>query len=54
LWLLQLLCGRFEDFLRQVEVGGERLEACLKLAERLMESRHAHSSRIRRTHTQLR
>lgn len=52
--LLQLLCGRFEDFIKQLAVGQERLEVCMELADRLTDGRHPHSSLVRRTQKRLR
>ncbi|KAK0154564.1 Spectrin beta chain, non-erythrocytic 5 [Merluccius polli] len=50
---VQMLCGRFEDFLKQLEAGGERLEVCMQLADRLTDARHPQTSGVRRTQKQL-
>ncbi|XP_043119308.1 spectrin beta chain, non-erythrocytic 5 isoform X2 [Puntigrus tetrazona] len=48
------LCGRFEVFLKQLEVGLERMHTCDKLAEKLIKSNHPESRFIRETQNLLR
>lgn len=51
--MLQLLRGKFEGFLKQLEVGEERLQSCSDLAARLIRDKHQQSSAIRKTQQQL-
>ncbi|XP_067336707.1 spectrin beta chain, non-erythrocytic 5 isoform X2 [Channa argus] len=44
---VQLLCGKFEGFLKQLEVGEERLQSCNDVAARLIRSKHPQSSAVR-------
>ncbi|XP_076605262.1 spectrin beta chain, non-erythrocytic 5 [Chaetodon auriga] len=46
---VQLLRGKFEGFLKQLEVGEERLQSCSDLAAGLIGSKHPQSSEIRET-----
>ncbi|XP_073682671.1 spectrin beta chain, non-erythrocytic 5 [Garra rufa] len=48
------LCGRFEVFLKQLEVGLERMHTCEELADKLIKSNHPESRFIRETQNQLR
>ncbi|KAI2654409.1 Spectrin beta chain, non-erythrocytic 5 [Labeo rohita] len=48
------LCGRFEVFLKQLEVGLERMHTCEQLADKLIKSNHPESRFIRETQNQLR
>ncbi|XP_028251320.1 spectrin beta chain, non-erythrocytic 5 [Parambassis ranga] len=50
---VQLLRGKFEGFLKQLEVGEERLQSCSDLAARLIRDKHQQSSAIRKTQQQL-
>nr|XP_046269773.1 spectrin beta chain, non-erythrocytic 5 [Scatophagus argus] len=50
---VQLLRGKFEGFLKQLEVGQERLQSCGDLAARLIGSKHPQSSAVRDTLQQL-
>ncbi|TRY84982.1 hypothetical protein DNTS_028857 [Danionella cerebrum] len=43
------LCGRFEVFLKQLEVGVERMQTCEDLADKLIKSNHPESSFVRET-----
>lgn len=52
--MFQLLRGKFEGFLRQLEVGEERLQSCSDVAARLIRSKHPQSSAVRETLQQLR
>lgn len=47
--LFQLLRGKFEGFLKQLEVGEERLQSCSELAARLVRNKHPQSSAVRET-----
>ncbi|XP_070699072.1 spectrin beta chain, non-erythrocytic 5 [Pempheris klunzingeri] len=44
---VQLLRGKFEGFLKQLEVGEERLQSCSDLAARLIRSKHPQRSSVR-------
>ncbi|XP_067469592.1 spectrin beta chain, non-erythrocytic 5 isoform X2 [Thunnus thynnus] len=44
---VQLLRGKFEGFLKQLEVGEERLQSCSDLAARLIRKKHPQSSAVR-------
>ncbi|KAM7403778.1 hypothetical protein PAMA_004285 [Pampus argenteus] len=44
---VQLLCGKFEGFLKQLEVGEERLQSCSDLAARLIRTKHPQSSIVK-------
>ncbi|XP_036927334.1 spectrin beta chain, non-erythrocytic 5 isoform X2 [Acanthopagrus latus] len=46
---VQLLRGKFEGFLKQLEVGEERLQSCSDLAARLVRNKHPQSSAVRET-----
>ncbi|XP_027134554.1 spectrin beta chain, non-erythrocytic 5 [Larimichthys crocea] len=46
---VQLLRGKFEGFLKQLEVGEERLQSCNDLAARLIRNKHPQSSAVRET-----
>ncbi|XP_054470225.1 LOW QUALITY PROTEIN: spectrin beta chain, non-erythrocytic 5 [Anoplopoma fimbria] len=50
---VQLLRGKFEGFLSQLEVGEERLQSCRELAARLIRNKHPQSSAVRETLQQL-
>lgn len=50
----QLLRGKFEGFLRQLEVGEERMQSCSDVAARLIRSKHPQSAAVRDTLQQLR
>ncbi|XP_038585015.1 spectrin beta chain, non-erythrocytic 5 isoform X1 [Micropterus salmoides] len=50
---VQLLRGKFEGFLKQLEVGEERLQSCSDLAARLIRDKHPQSSTVRETLQQL-
>ncbi|XP_029317025.1 LOW QUALITY PROTEIN: spectrin beta chain, non-erythrocytic 5 [Cottoperca gobio] len=50
---IQLLRGKFEGFLKQLEVGEERLQSCSELAARLIHNKHPQSSAVRETLQQL-
>ncbi|XP_078145742.1 spectrin beta chain, non-erythrocytic 5 [Centroberyx gerrardi] len=50
---VQLLRGKFEGFLKQLQVGEERLQSCRELADRLIHSKHPESSAVRETLQQL-
>ncbi|XP_035529504.1 spectrin beta chain, non-erythrocytic 5 [Morone saxatilis] len=50
---VQLLRGKFEGFLKQLEVGEERLQSCSELADGLIHSKHPQSSAVRETLQQL-
>ncbi|XP_076022140.1 spectrin beta chain, non-erythrocytic 5 [Genypterus blacodes] len=50
---IQLLRGKFEGFLKQLQVGEDRLRCCNDLAERLMSNKHPQSSVVRETLQQL-
>ncbi|KAM9341571.1 spectrin beta chain, non-erythrocytic 5 [Symphorus nematophorus] len=50
---VQLLRGKFEGFLKQLEVGEERLQSCSDLAARLIRNKHPQSSAVRETLQQL-
>lgn len=47
--MFQLLRGKFEGFLKQLEVGEERLHVCGDLAAELNRNKHPQSSAIRET-----
>uniref|UniRef100_A0A8C9YZ58 Spectrin, beta, non-erythrocytic 5 n=1 Tax=Sander lucioperca TaxID=283035 RepID=A0A8C9YZ58_SANLU len=49
-----LLRGKFEGFLKQLEVGEERLQSCSELAARLIRNKHPQRSAVRETLQQLR
>ncbi|XP_035467370.2 spectrin beta chain, non-erythrocytic 5 isoform X2 [Scophthalmus maximus] len=44
---VQLLRGKFEGFLKQLEVGEERLQSCGDAATRLLRSKHPQSAAVR-------
>ncbi|KAM7376448.1 hypothetical protein PAMP_006181 [Pampus punctatissimus] len=44
---VQMLCGKFEGFLKQLEVGEERLQSCSDLAARMIRTKHPQSSIVR-------
>ncbi|XP_030248101.1 spectrin beta chain, non-erythrocytic 5 [Sparus aurata] len=46
---VQLLRGKFEGFLKQLEVGEERLQSCSELVARLVRNKHPQSSAVRET-----
>ncbi|XP_044022541.1 spectrin beta chain, non-erythrocytic 5 isoform X2 [Siniperca chuatsi] len=50
---VQLLRGKFEGFLKQLEVGEESLQSCSDLAARLIRNKHPQSSAVRETLQQL-
>lgn len=50
----QLLCGKFEGFLKHLEVGEERLRSCGALAAQLLSGKHPQSSAVREMLQQLR
>ncbi|KAK2826814.1 hypothetical protein Q5P01_021028 [Channa striata] len=50
---VQLLCGRFEGFLKKLEVGEEGLQSCNDVAARLIHSKHPQSPAVRETLQQL-
>uniref|UniRef100_A0A3Q1IZP4 Calponin-homology (CH) domain-containing protein n=1 Tax=Anabas testudineus TaxID=64144 RepID=A0A3Q1IZP4_ANATE len=50
---VQLLRGKFEGFLKQLEVGEERFQSCSDVAARLIRSKHPQSSAVRDTLEQL-
>uniref|UniRef100_UPI0037E8FE98 spectrin beta chain, non-erythrocytic 5 n=1 Tax=Semicossyphus pulcher TaxID=241346 RepID=UPI0037E8FE98 len=50
---IQLLCGKFEGFLKQLEVGEDRLQSCSDLAAGLIRNKHPQSSAVRETLQQL-
>ncbi|XP_035850836.1 spectrin beta chain, non-erythrocytic 5 [Sander lucioperca] len=50
---VQLLRGKFEGFLKQLEVGEERLQSCSELAARLIRNKHPQRSAVRETLQQL-
>ncbi|XP_023280049.1 spectrin beta chain, non-erythrocytic 2-like [Seriola lalandi dorsalis] len=50
---VQLLRGKFEGFLKQLEVGEERLQSCSDVAARLIRSKHPQSAAVRETLQQL-
>ncbi|XP_030614955.1 spectrin beta chain, non-erythrocytic 5 [Archocentrus centrarchus] len=50
---VQLLRGKFEGFLKQLEVGEERLQSCSDLAALLIRKKHPQSSAIKETLQQL-
>ncbi|XP_010891275.2 spectrin beta chain, non-erythrocytic 5 isoform X2 [Esox lucius] len=49
-----LLSGKFEIFLKQLEVGFDRMRSCEELADRLIQHKHPQSSTIRDTQSHLR
>ncbi|XP_022067652.2 spectrin beta chain, non-erythrocytic 5 isoform X2 [Acanthochromis polyacanthus] len=51
---VQLLRGKFEGFLKQLEVGEDRLQACSDSAARLIRSKHPQSSAVKDALQQLR
>ncbi|XP_034530593.1 spectrin beta chain, non-erythrocytic 1 [Notolabrus celidotus] len=50
---VQLLRGKFEGFLKQLEVGEDRLQSCSDVATQLIRSKHPQSSAVRETLQQL-
>ncbi|CAK6979040.1 spectrin beta chain%2C non-erythrocytic 5 [Scomber scombrus] len=50
---VQLLRGKFEGFLKQLEVGEERLQSCSDLAARLIRNKHPQTSAVRDSLQQL-
>ncbi|XP_047467733.1 spectrin beta chain, non-erythrocytic 5 [Mugil cephalus] len=50
---VQLLRGKFEGFLKQLEVGEERLQSCNDAAARLIRNKHPQTSTIRDIQQQL-
>ncbi|XP_060938197.1 spectrin beta chain, non-erythrocytic 2 [Limanda limanda] len=50
---VQLLRGKFAGFLQQLQVGGERLQSCSDLANRLVRSKHPQSADVREALKQL-
>ncbi|XP_052001180.1 spectrin beta chain, non-erythrocytic 5 [Xyrauchen texanus] len=48
------LCGRFEVFLKQLEMGLERMHTCYGLADKLIKNNHPESRFIKETQNQLR
>ncbi|KAF1375246.1 hypothetical protein PFLUV_G00237590 [Perca fluviatilis] len=50
---VQLLRGKFEGFLKQLEVGEERLQSCSELAARLIRQKHPQRSAVRESLQQL-
>ncbi|XP_029350237.1 spectrin beta chain, non-erythrocytic 5 [Echeneis naucrates] len=50
---VQLLRGKFEGFLKQLEVGEERLQSCSDMAARLIRSKHPQITAVRETLHQL-
>ncbi|XP_071354370.1 spectrin beta chain, non-erythrocytic 5 [Trachinotus anak] len=50
---VQLLRGKFEGFLKQLEVGEERLQSCSDVAARLICNKHPQSAAVRDTLQQL-
>ncbi|XP_062252883.1 spectrin beta chain, non-erythrocytic 5 [Platichthys flesus] len=50
---VQLLRGKFDGFLKQLEVGGERLQSCSDSAARLIQSKHPQSADLREALRQL-
>lgn len=51
---MQLVRGKFEGFLKKLEVGEERLQNCRNLAVQLIHNKHPQSSAIKDTLQQLR
>ncbi|XP_008275361.1 spectrin beta chain, non-erythrocytic 5 [Stegastes partitus] len=51
---VQLLRGKFEGFLKQLEVGEDRLQSCSDSAARLIRDKHPQSSAVKDTLQQLR
>ena len=47
LCVFQLLRGKFAGFLKQLEVGEERLQSCSDAAARLLRSKHPQSADVR-------
>lgn len=52
--MLQLLRGKFEGFLKQLEVGEERLQSCSDVAAPLIHNKHPQSAAVRETLLELR
>lgn len=52
--MLQLLREKFEGFLKQLEVGEERLQSCSDVAAQLIRSKHPQISAVREILQQLR
>jgi len=50
----QVLRGKFEGFLTQLEAGEERLQSCSGLAAPLIRNKHSQSSAVREMLQQLR
>ncbi|KAG7215088.1 hypothetical protein INR49_011666 [Caranx melampygus] len=50
---VQLLRGKFDGFLKQLEVGEERLQSCSDMAARLIRNKHPQSAAIKETLQQL-
>ncbi|XP_068608001.1 spectrin beta chain, non-erythrocytic 5 [Brachionichthys hirsutus] len=50
---VQLLCGKFDGFLKQLEVGEERLQSCSDLAARLIRGKHPKSPAVREIQQEL-
>ncbi|CAJ1074861.1 spectrin beta chain%2C non-erythrocytic 5 [Xyrichtys novacula] len=50
---VQLLRGKFEGFLKQLEVGEDRLQSCGDLAAQLIHNKHPQSSAVRESLQQL-
>ncbi|XP_069573815.1 spectrin beta chain, non-erythrocytic 5 [Brachyistius frenatus] len=50
---VQLLRGKFEGFLKQLEVGEDRLQSCSDLAARLIRNKHPQRSAVREILQQL-
>ncbi|XP_020497621.2 spectrin beta chain, non-erythrocytic 5 [Labrus bergylta] len=50
---VQLLRGKFEGFLKQLEVGEDRLQSCSDLAAGLIPNKHPQSAAVRETLLQL-
>ncbi|XP_034721449.1 spectrin beta chain, non-erythrocytic 2-like, partial [Etheostoma cragini] len=46
---VQLLRGKFEGFLKHLEVGDERLQSCSELAAPLLRNKHPQRSAVRET-----
>lgn len=51
--ILQVLCEKFEGFLKKLEVGEERLQSCSDTAARLVHNKHPQSAAVRDTFQQL-
>ncbi|XP_024910886.1 spectrin beta chain, non-erythrocytic 5 isoform X2 [Cynoglossus semilaevis] len=50
---VQVLCEKFEGFLKKLEVGEERLQSCSDTAARLVHNKHPQSAAVRDTFQQL-